>query len=148
MFNNFPATKYISEYNSSKNKLGIPHVTVSHSHGFFPSVVATSTPHSIVLSCYEYMEGYLNGYAKKKLRSQLKHSNIIIGNSMADYEEQKVFYSNHRRNRAHFDFIFLKSNGTENLWMDRYQTIYFIKMGVIPVFFSDFDEMNGYLKRL
>ena len=142
-YNNFSGSTISSSFNHAR-KMNAK-VEIIHSHGFFPY---KGSPHSIVLSSYEYMEKYLKSgsYAKRRLTEQLKKTNLILGNSLADYEEQKVFFANHKRYRNHFDFIFAKAS--DELWMDQYKTIYFLKMGVIPVFFSDFDEMNDYLKSL
>jgi hypothetical protein len=96
------------------------------------------------------MNTYLSprAYARKQLNEQLKFTNILLGNSLSDYEEQKVFFAHHERYLSRFNYIFTTYNSSSNAWMDRYKTIYYLKMGVIPVFFSDYIVMNNFLKRL
>lgn len=143
----FKGTTYNSAYKGSRKPLSTPNIEVVHSHGFLP-LHGKTRKHDLVFSSYEYMEAYRrsNSYARKKLSEQLKHTNILVGNSLADYEEQKVFYINHQRNLSHYDYLFLRKHTKD--WMNHYIYIYFIKMGVIPVFFDTFDTMNTYLKAL
>jgi hypothetical protein len=124
-------------------------VSVIHSHGYFPYSYPL-TPNSIVLSSYEYMESYLysGSFARRSLTDQLKETNILIGNSLSDYEEQKVFYLHNQRYLSKFQFIFTIRSPKEHEWMDVYKTYYFLRMGVIPVFFASFDLMNDYLKKI
>jgi hypothetical protein len=143
----FRGITYNSRYKGSRNNLSAPNIEAVHSHGFLPFHGKTRK-HDLVFSSYEYMESYRrsNSYARKMLSEQLKRVNILIGNSLTDYEEQKVFYINHNSNLSHYDYLFLRRH-TED-WMNYYIYIYFIKMGVIPVFFDTFDTMNAYLKRI
>ena len=139
-----------SIYYKSKKKSDAP-IYVIHSHGFFPySPQKKLNPHSIVFSSYEYMNGYLNSvsYARNKLNEHIYIPNILIGNSLSDYEEQKVFFLHHKKYPSHYSFLFtVKSNETDS-WMDVYKTIYYIRLGVIPVFFNSFPEMVDYLKSI
>lgn len=125
-------------------------ISIVHSHGFYPyGQAGEKYAHSIVFSCYEYMNGYLNPatYARKKLNEQIMHPCILIGNSLSDYEEQKVFYLHHKRYLSHYSFLFTTIS-IDDPWMDIYKSIYFLKMGVIPVFFVNYKEMIEYLKLL
>ena len=139
-----------SVYSSSK-KDPKADVEIIHSHGFFPFVESgRSTPHAIVFSSYEYMNGYLssNSYARSRLNEQIKRSNILIGNRLSDYEEQKVFFLHHKKYPKRFSFLFTTISDSENSWMEEYKTIYFLQLGVIPVFFNNYPEMIRYLKTL
>ena len=104
----------------------------------------------IVLSTYEYFNGYYtsNRYARKKLNDQLKETNLLIGNSVSDYEEQKVFYTNFQNNPSSWHFMFLKKNESPHEWMNYYKMCYFARMGIIPVFFNNFSDIPKYLKTL
>lgn len=148
--NNF-STSYWTSYRYSRSSKIKPKVEIIHSHGFFPyNTSGKPTSHSLILSGYEYMDGYEKSasYARKQLTEQLRKINIIIGNSMTDYEEQKVFFSHHRKYVSDFSFLFTRSSGVGNEWMDYYKLIYYWKMGVIPVFFDTFTNMNNFLKTL
>lgn len=148
--NNF-SVSYSTSYRYSHTSIINPKVEIIHLHGFFPYISSGKiSSHGVILSSYEYMEGYEKSasYARKRLTEQLRKTNIIIGNSLADYEEQKVFFSHHRKYVSDFSFLFTKSSGIGNEWMDYYKLIYYWKMGVIPVFFDSFPDMNKFLKTL
>ncbi len=142
------ATPFWSSYYKSKRKSGIP---IIHSHGFYPYGASGSKhAHSIIFSCFEYMNGYLKSgsYARTKLYEHIKRPCILIGNSLSDYEEQKVFFLHHRVYLSQFSYMFTTKSPASDRWMDIYKSIYFFKMGVIPVFFDDFPQMIKYLKKL
>lgn len=150
--NNFDVSNSTTyRYKHSKRTIN-PQIEIIHSHGYLPySEAGRIEPHSIVLSSYEYMEGYerSSAYARRKLNNQLRNTNIIIGNSMTDYEEQKVFFSHHRNYLSDFSYLFTQSSGAGNEWMDYYKLIYYWKMGVIPVYFDSYNpEMIDFLKHI
>lgn len=148
--NNFTSSIVNSSYRYSKNPKYDPDINIYHPHGFYPYTTSKPRPYSLILSSYEYMNTYLSpgAYARKQLNEQLKFTNILLGNSLSDYEEQKVFFAHHERYLSRFNYIFTTYNSSGNAWMDRYKTIYYLKMGVIPVFFNDYIEMNNFLKSL
>ncbi len=146
LLNNF-ATMFSSVYYKSKKRN--EGIEIIHSHGFYPyGKSGEGHARSIVFSCFEYMNGYLKtgSYARKKLNEQIMHPCILLGNSLSDYEEQKVFYLHHKRFLTHFNYLFTKRSDMANQWMDEYKNVYFMNMGVIPVYFNDYDEMTNYLK--
>lgn len=150
IFDNNFAINVHTEYKKARKAPGAK-VEIVHSHGYYPCMGPSAGPHySIVLSCYEYMDGYMEAktYARRQLSEQLKKVNLIIGNSLSDYEEQKVFFTQHKKHLSKFNYLFLKSSDAANAWMDEYRTVYYMKMGIIPVFFSDFKDMNDFLKTL
>ena len=122
-------------------------VHIIHSHGFYP-YGKPAFRKGIVLSTYEYLKSYktVRSYARKLLNEQLETVNILVGNSLSDYEEQKVFYSHYIGTPSKWHFIFLKRNEPKEKWMDIFILKYFMKMGVIPVFFDNFPNMYKYLK--
>ncbi len=141
-----PVLPVYYNYSSKKTRASIE---IIHSHGFYPyGTKGEAYAHSIVLSSYEYMDGYLkpSTYARKKLNAYLMKPCILVGNSLADYEEQKVFFLHHKRHQTNFSYLFTKRSSISDSWMDDYKTIYYMKMGIIPVFFDDFDKMTNYLK--
>ena len=146
--NNF-STPFKIDYYKSKDKVG--GIRIIHSHGFYPyGTAGEKHAHSIVLSCFEYMNGYLRSgsYARKRLYEHIKKTCILIGNSLSDYEEQKVFFLHHKEYLSQFSYLFTTRSDASNRWMDIYKSIYFLKMGVIPVFFDNYPQMINYLKTL
>lgn len=121
-----------------------------HSHGYFPYAEEKRKPQGIVLSTYEYLEGYYShtSYARKRLSEQLACTNILVGNSVSDYEEQKVFYTQMKKKASSWHFLFTKSSDPSNRWMDVFKTCYFINMGIIPVYFNDYSDITDFLKTL
>ena len=146
--NNFKTPYWIDYYKSRKMTSGLQ---IIHSHGFYPyGMSGEKYAHAIVFSCFEYMNGYLRAasYARKRLYEHIKQPCILVGNSLSDYEEQKVFFLHHREYLSQFSYLFTTKSDHPNRWMDVYKSIYFLKMGVIPVFFDDFPQMVDYLKTL
>lgn len=144
--NSFKNIKYHSVYKRSRSPKEVVDVEIIHSHGFMP--FESLGKNELVFSSFEYMEAYrrANSYARKKLIEQLKQTNLIIGNSLSDYEEQKVFFANHKSCLSHYDYMLAKRK--KESWMNLYLTIYFLKMGVIPIFFNEFSDINDFLKRV
>ena len=145
---NFPTANYQTVYSGNaedpKHK-----IYVVHPHGFY-QYNDRCHPRSIVLSTYEYLNSYFapSRYARKKLNQQLKETNILIGNSVSDYEEQKVFFTNFKKHPSSWHFVFAKKSTDSNKWMNDYKMCYFAGMGIIPVFFDDYSDMTNYLKTL
>ena len=143
-------SNYQSVY-SGKKEDSSKQIHIIHSHGFYPYISDGKRYHQgIVLSTYEYLDGYFhsNRYARKKLMEQLQKTNILIGNSVSDYEEQKVFFTNFKKIPSSWHFLFVKKSDVALAWEDEYKVCYFSKMGIIPVFFNDFSEIVEYLYNL
>lgn len=142
------ATTYsgIKEANKEKGK---DH-NILHLHGYFPrnEKITKALQNSIVLSSIEYMQAYRSGrmFCYSNLVKQLHVTNLMIGNSISDYEEQKVLRQNIYNNPSEYQFMLTTKNN--EIWMDRCQTVFLMQMGVIPVYFNSFDEMNRYLQKL
>lgn len=122
---------------------------ILHLHGYLPRDTNTDKMRdSIVLSSLEYMQAYRSGrmFCYSNLVSQLHTTNLMIGNSISDYEEQKVLRQNIYNNPSEFQFMLTTKNN--EIWMDRCQIMFLMQMGVIPVYFNSFAEMNKYLQKL
>ena len=112
---NFKRATYDSIY---KNHRGVGYLNnqIFHPHGLY-EYGNKDKPRSIVLSTYEYFEAYKSdGYAYKQLMNQLDDTNMIIGNSLSDYEEQKVFYHHYKNDRSSWHYIFLKKSTCDKKW--------------------------------
>lgn len=143
---NFPNINVESIYksNNEKNDNGIK---IIHSHGFLPMENFDNVhKESIVLSSFEYMDTYKehNSYAYKKLYEQLNTTNLIVGNSISDYEEQKVFRNHHNEYLSKYNFALLKKS--KELWMDAYKSKYLFSIGIVPIFFNDYTDISDFLK--
>lgn len=122
-------------------------INIIHSHGYLPLNGFNQThKDSIILSSFEYMDAYENSksYAYKNLYEQLNKTNLIIGNRISDYEEQKVFRNHHKEYLSKYSFALFKKS--DEIWMDAYKTKYFFSIGVIPLFFNDFSEITQFLR--
>ncbi len=147
MKNNFTPNCYSDYYKASTSgKVGI---RVIHPHGFLPyNRGMGGYPSALIFSSFEYMNGYLypKSYARNKLYEHIMQPCILVGNSLSDYEEQKVFFLHHKKYLSQFSYLFTTKRDSVNRWMDIYKSVYFLKMGVIPVFFDDYPQMVRYLK--
>ena len=142
------ATIY-SGIKEAKKEKGKQHI-ILHLHGYLPrnEKITKTLQNSIVLSSIEYMQAYRSGrmFCYSNLVKQLHVTNLMIGNSVSDYEEQKVLRQNIYNNPSEYQFMLTTKNN--EIWMDRCQTVFLMEMGVIPVYFNNFDEMNRYLQKL
>lgn len=148
---NFGAAVVNTRYSVTRRRLPSSDVDIIHSHGYYPYVdndYKSSEPHGIVLSTREYMENYeaSGSTSRSLLNNQLRNSNLLIGNSLSDYEEQKAFYTGHRKRWSKFNFLLLR--GDSKTWESWYKAFFFGQMGVLPLFFGSFDEMRRFLARL
>lgn len=144
--NNFLGVNVESIYknNSEKSNIGIK---IIHSHGFLPFENFDGVhKESVVLSSFEYMDTYkdYNSYAYRKLYEQLNTTNLIVGNSISDYEEQKVFRNHHNEYLSKYSFALLKKS--EEPWMDAYKSKYLFSIGIIPLFFNDYPDISHFLR--
>lgn len=85
-------------------------------------------------------------FCYSNLVKQLHTTNLIVGNSISDYEKQKVLRQNISNNPYEYQFMLTVKNN--EIWMNRCQTMFLMQMGVIPVYCDSFEDMNQYLKQL
>lgn len=125
-------------------------VNIIHVHGCIPHELPIKSQYkkSVVLSHQEYLKAYRTrtSFTYKNLYKQLNKVNFIIGNSISDYEEQKVFYNHHRRYINKFSYAFMLRESEPIL--TAYKTYSLFRLGVIPLFFNDYHEMCDFLEGL
>lgn len=122
-------------------------VNIVHSHGYLPKCNPTNKNFkSIVLTTREYIDNYKNttSYGYDELFKHLDESCYFIGNSLTDYEEQKVIVNhfNKKPHIFHFYMGAIKGFGYKTIL---YKTIYLLRMGVIPLWYYSHDD---YIKEL
>ena len=136
----------IFKYGVNKKLEGI---NIVHSHGFMPYIGRSElTDKSIVLSTFEYMETYKDSssYGYKQLYRQLDLTNIIIGNSVADYEEQKVFRNHYKEHLSKYQYILTLKSNTD--WMNGYKILFYLNLGIIPIFLNKYEDFSKFIKKL
>lgn len=124
-------------------------IVIEHVHGMLPyKSVTDKHKNSIVLSHDEYLNNYSStkSYSYSKLYAQLRKRNLIIGNSVSDYEEQKVFYNHHRMYLNEFSYALMVKNSVD--WLNYYTVVSLYKIGIIPIFFDSYEKMCDYLKTI
>ena len=128
-------------------------INVVHLHGYLPLNYLerkdkSKCESSLVLSHQEYLNAYKtkSSFTAGNLYNQLSFRNVIIGNSLQDYEEQKVFYNHHRNNLSEYSYIFIFKENINKL--NYFKICTFYKLGVIPIFFDNPKELNKYLRTI
>ena len=128
-------------------------INIIHSHGVLPFenpkfLKREDYYDTIVLTTKEYFKNYDNGgYGNKSLMAHLDETCFFIGNSITDYEEQKVISNHFKKNKSQFHFAFFSvkyyEDGKEKILDDRiimYKTVFLLKIGIIPLWFGSHDE--------
>lgn len=121
-------------------------INIIHSHGLLPSkqsqriYMNDDYYNSIVLTTDEYISNYYksSSYGYEQLFEHLDKTCYFVGNSIADYEEQKVISSHFKKYPSQFHFAFFCSKDM-NFHAILYKTIFMLKIGVIPLWFSSHD---------
>lgn len=134
-----------------KYSVGLECNNTVNPHGFIKDyrLKAISKPNSdIVLSSFEYMNGYSfsNNRARRITREHLDRVNVIIGNSLSDYEEQKVFRLRYLKNRSHRSFLFAKE--LDDIELNIMKALYFSSIGVIYCPIKDYSEISNFLDQI
>ena len=141
--------KYVPRYRPflSKQSFDPKIVEVIHSHGFIrktnPSKIHLR---SVVLTNEDYILAYRTSrsYSYSKLYNHLKQTCTFVGNSITDYEEQKVLAAFHSDYPSRFHYS-LKRRSGDNL-VDCYVSLFLLKLGIIPLWFNNYDEANCWLR--
>ena len=128
-------------------------IKIKHIHGYLPRDSKTKSglylskyTNSIVLTEEEYNNAYLDSrkYSYSTLLSFLGKTCLIVGNSLTDYEERKVFRRSKTKNNT-FHFRLVKKSSLE---FDLYVSSYLLKIGIITIFFDNYDEIGDYINEL
>jgi len=146
--------KRFVDYGSEYIKLKDIHsaVKIKHIHGYFPrgSILKSGKyisryANSVVLTDEEYSKAYnsKDKYTAKTLLKFLEKSCLIIGNSVSDYEERKIFRTS-KQNGNTYHFLLKKKSPSVDY--DYYLNKFLISIGIIPVYFKDYDEIGSFLK--
>lgn len=139
-------SQYLIKYNKSEND--IKPIVINHIHGVvsyrFGGITKNQIKQSIVLTNEEYFKAYQSnkGYAYKSLNKALNKTRIFVGNSITDYEEQKVIKNNFDKHPNHYHFALLKYDGGE---LEFYRCLRLFRIGIIPIYFEDYYSMANFL---
>ena len=130
-------------------------IAILHSHGYLSSRPFSTSKHfdSIVLTTDEYFKNYENpsSYGYDSLYNQLNKTSCFVGNSITDYEEQKVISTHFNKHPAQFHFCYCSSDKLP-IVAQVYKTIFLLKIGIIPLWYSSHnlykDEFYQYAERV
>ena len=102
----------------------------------------------VILSSFEYMNAYREWHssARDMTRKHLDFVNVIIGNSLSDYEEQKVFRLKYLKNRSFRSFLIAKE--LKNRELNYMKDLYFRSIGVIYCPIKDYSEISIFLDKI
>lgn len=129
-------------------------IVINHIHGLIDKNHSVSKKQylkeAMVLANDEYIKAYsYRGYAYLSLKKQLEETCIFIGNSITDYEEQKVIKNQFDSKPNSFHFVFLQF---ENGDLEFYRLLRLIKIGILPIYFANYNDMavelNNTAKRI
>ncbi len=112
---------------------------VIHSHGFipkFPNPVFAYHYRSLVLTTDEYFANYKSpsSYGYKQLYDHLNDTCCFVGNSLTDYEEQKVISNHFEDHPSQFHYFYGSTEGLSDEVI-LYKTLFLLRMGVIPLWY-------------
>lgn len=143
-------TDYSAHFNNknSDTTFGAP-VNIIHTHGYLPKPAKDFIKiykNTIVLTTDEYIDNYRNpsSYGYRNLFNELNHTTYFIGNSITDYEEQKVIASHFKKHPSQFHFCFQKYEYHNQISMI-YKTIFLLKIGVIVLWYNSHDDYKDML---
>ena len=139
-----------------------PTAVVKHLHGFIPydyqkrpEAIKKIYEKTIVLTDLEYNDAYEKDslYAISNLSSFLDQSTIIVGNSVTDYEERKIFRKK-RNEEGTFHFLLRhkyvrdKDDVSEPVVNDYYIFSYLLQLGIITIYVDDYPEIKTIIDSL
>lgn len=121
--------------------------SVVHLHGYMPKspdVAFKSNYNSIVLTTDEYFDNYKSpsSFGFFNLYNHLDRICSFIGNSVTDYEEQKVISKHFHDHPSQFHFLYSSMEGIP-LEAVMYKTIFLLKIGIIPLWYDSHDEYKN-----
>lgn len=115
-------------------------INIIHVHGYLPYQNNDEKFNkTIVLSNFEYMDSYRDKdkFSSKSLYNQLDRINIILGNSVSDYQEQFIMRAHIKDHPASYSYLFMAKGNLGLEWMNEYKKLYFLSLGLIVKYFED-----------
>lgn len=133
-------------------------IEIIHSHGFLPDTKVSLDNindyiKDIVLTNDEYINAYktINSYAYHQLYDFLNDTCCFIGNSITDYEEQKVISTIYSTSTSSFHFAFLSMPNGNKKEIDNlvlYKSFTLLSFGIIPLWFTNIGDLKEYLYQI
>lgn len=142
---------YDQIYKGKKHASSNVDVVIIHSHGLIPGkecLKLKKYKDSLVFSNDEYNTAYKysHSFSYEQLKTQLVKTNIFVGNSISDYEEQKIIKNLHDDNLSKFHLALMIKN--PDYYVNVYNAIRLMKIGVICIFFDTPDQMANFIDNL
>ena len=102
---------------------------------------------SVVLTTEEYFENYRypSSYGYANLYSHLDETCCFVGNSLTDYEEQKVISAHFKRHPSQFHYWYDAKTEEKSVEAIMYKTVFLLKIGVIPLWYSNHSDYQEIL---
>lgn len=143
---------YESEFHGVKEE-NTNSVTIKHIHGYLPSTYCTKKDDSnlyedsIILTDEDYNRAYSNNsYTVNSLNKFLDNTTILVGNSVNDYEERKVFRSKFEKsNYTKYHYCLRRKHGT---YTDFYINRYLLNCGIVCLWFDEFNDIKEFIYSL
>lgn len=128
-------------------------VCVKHIHGYFDRgrEISKSQLESIVLTDIEYNKAYSSRrktFTKHTLEKAIAGPLLIVGNSLSDYEERKLFENYYDDHQDHFAYALMYAGDYKDSWSLAYVTYALLRIGVIPIWANDYDDYPRIIKSL
>ena len=127
-------------------------IAVLHPHGYLPKSMASPTEFdkykdSVVLTSEEYFAAYASSrsIAYSMLYEHLDETCYCIGNSVTDYEEQKVLSKHFSDCPSSFHYVFLVDEEDILSRTNLYRSVFLLKIGLIPIWFNSHGEYRDML---
>jgi len=127
-------------------------IHILHPHGYLPfnedGDIERRHSKTIILSSFEYMDNYMkeDRFAYKSLYKQLNKTNLLIGNSISDFQEQMVLRKHYHDFPSNYSYLLTEKSGND--FIDVYRMLYFFDIGIITLYFESFNDLPKYLKKL
>ena len=126
-------------------------LTIYHTHGYASKRIRDRNGNidldGIVLTTEEYIDAYASQKSNPYhiLFEHLNETCCFVGNSITDYEEQKVLKKHIDKYPSSFHYAFLQCDD----FCDRkvlYKTIFLLKIGIIPLWYEHHRDYKEILK--
>ncbi len=121
-------------------------ITIIHNHGYMNKIKNNVTEHGIVFTNNEYIDAYNTGTTKcyTAFYNHLDKTCFFIGNSITDYEEQKIIRRRHSEVFSEFHFMLQKE---PSLMQKSFIEKSFFDMGIIILWFKDYSDIGEFIRK-